>query len=290
MPVPTGPRQFHHGDFDVVQLVEAKADHHVSVCLPARDEESTVGPIVATVRRQLVERWPLVDEVLVVDDSSTDGTARAAADAGARVVAAADVLPDHGGGPGKGDALWKSLHVCKGDLVVWCDADVRGFSARFVTGLLGPLLLHQQVGFVKARYDRPVAPGATEGGGRVTELVARPVISLLFPALTGFAQPLAGECAGRREVFEQVPFVRGYGVDIALLLDVVERFGLASVAQVDLGVRLHRNRPLGQLSEAATSVLHAALTRAGVEVADPPGVEVGERPPLVEVAAYRQRP
>jgi glucosyl-3-phosphoglycerate synthase len=290
VPARPGPRECHHDDFEVVRLVEVKGDHHVSVCLPARDEEATVGRIVAAVRRELVESWPLVDEVVVVDDGSGDRTARAAADAGARVVAAADVLPEWGAGPGKGDAMWKSLHVCKGDVVVWCDADVRNFSARFVTGLLGPLLLHDGIGFVKARYARPLAAGATEGGGRVTELVARPAISLLFPELAGFAQPLAGECAGRREVLERVPFARGYGVDVALLLDVVARFGVASVAQVDLGARLHRNRPLAQLAEAATAVLHAALTRAGVDVADPPGIEVGERPPLVDVAAYRQRP
>jgi len=182
----------------------------VSVCLPARDEEATVGPIVATIVRELVEGMGVVDEVVVVDDGSTDATAAVAAAAGAVVVAAGDVLAGVGPGTGKGEALWKSLYVATGDVLVFCDADLRDFDPAFVTGLIGPLALRGDVGFVKGFYERPV------GGGRVTELVARPMIGLFFPELAAIRQPLGGEFAARREVLERVPFVQGYGVDLAL--------------------------------------------------------------------------
>lgn len=291
-------RTWDHREFSPERLLEAKAEHHVSVCLPARDEAATIGPIVSSIHSELVERWHLVDEVLVIDDGSADGTAVAAADAGARVVTAAEVLPNLGAGTGKGEALWKSLHASKGDLLVFCDADVRDFSDHFVVGLLGPLLLDPRAGFVKGYYRRPV-DSADGRGGRVTELVARPLVALLFPELASIVQPLAGEFAARREVLEQVPFVGGYGVDLGLLIDVASRFGLHSLAQVDLGSRVHRNRPLDQLAPQALAVLHAALRRAGVDLAASdsvamslPGdrleVELSERPPMVDVPAYRQ--
>ncbi len=252
----------------------------VSVCLPARDEEATVGPIVAAIVRELVERRGVVDEVVVVDDGSTDGTAAAAAAAGAMVVAAADVLPGQGPGTGKGEALWKALHVATGDIVVFIDADLRDFDPAFVTGLLRPFA-DPGIGYVKGFYERP------DGGGRVTELVARPMIGLFFPELAHIRQPLGGEFAGRREVLEQVPFVQGYGVDLGLLVDVAARFGVESIAQADLGVRNHRNRPLDELAVQATSVLRVALLRAGVE--DRVGWcagDVAQRPPIVEVEEY----
>ncbi|MDQ6909385.1 MAG: glucosyl-3-phosphoglycerate synthase [Actinomycetota bacterium] len=291
-------RSWDHRDLDAACLAGAKSDHHVSVCLPARDEAETVGPIVAAIREGLIDRWQLVDEVLVIDDGSSDRTAVVAADAGARVVLAADVLPDYGPGDGKGEALWKSVHAAKGDLLVFCDADVRNFSDRFIVGLLGPLLLDPTTGFVKGYYRRPV-DGGDGGGGRVTELVARPLISLLFPQLTSIVQPLAGEFAARRAVLEQVPFAGGYGVDLGLLIDVATRFGVESIAQVDLGSRVHRNRPLDQLAPQALAVLHAALRRAGVDLPTErsvalalPGelvdVALSERPAMVGVAAYRQ--
>jgi len=291
---------FHHGDFGAADLLEAKAGRTISVCLPARDEEATVGAIVSTLRRQLVERIPLVDEVLVVDDRSTDTTAQVAADAGARVVSTVDLLPECGPGGGKGDALWKSLFASTGDLVVWCDADVRNFGPRFVVGLLGPLLTRSDVVFSKGYYERPL-DGAAVGGGRVTELVARPLISLLFPQLASIVQPLAGEYAGRRDVLEELPFVEGYGVDLALLVDAARRHGTRAIAQVDLGVRVHRNRPVDELAPQAMAILQTALDRAGVERRrewssllvrpglDPVEVGVAERPPLVDIPAYRAR-
>jgi len=291
-------RTFTCADFPVDRLLEAKRGRPVSVVLPARNEAPTIGPIVAAIRKHLMKRRALVDEIVVVDDDSTDGTAARAAAAGATVVRAADVLPELGPGTGKGDALWKSLHVTQGELIAFCDADVRNFGAHFVTGLLGPLLLADDVGFVKGFYERPL-DGVRGQGGRVTELVARPLISLYFPALAAVVQPLAGEYAGRREVLESVPFVQSYGVDLGLLIDVVDRIGLASVAQVDLGVRVHRNRPLDELGPQAMAVTHTALSRAGVTIpkpvpplvrptSPPTPVEVGERPPMLEVPAYRQ--
>jgi len=283
-----------------VGLVAAKAGTTVSVCIPARNEETTVGAIVATIRSELVDGLGLVDEIVVVDDHSSDRTATEATGAGARVVRAEDVLADHGQGHGKGEALWKSLYASVGDVVVWCDADVQDFSPRFVTGLLGPLLTDPSLAFVKGFYERPV-DGQVRGGGRVTELVARPVLTLLFPHLAGVVQPLSGEYGGRREVLEQVSFVEGYGVDIALLIDIAERFGVRRLAQVDLGQRIHRNRPLHELSPMAAQVLQAALRRAAPGLVPdrawlkPPELDAieivyRERPPLASLAEYRLRP
>lgn len=294
-------RTLQYRAFDAATLAAAKRARQlsVSVCLPARDEAGTVSRIVTNIRQHLVESHGLVDEILVIDDGSRDDTMAVAARAGARVVAAADVLVECGPGQGKGEALWKSLHAAVGDLVLWCDADIANFGPRFVTGLLGPLLGSEEVGFVKGFYERPL-DGRPGQGGRVTELVARPLISTLFPHLSSVVQPLSGEYGGRREVLERVPFVQGYGVDLALLVDVASAIGLGGMAQVDLGVRVHRNRPLEELGPQAMAILQTALDRAGIarrpewsQVLIRPGLEpvaVGpcERPPMIEIPAYRR--
>jgi glucosyl-3-phosphoglycerate synthase len=288
----------------LTSLVDAKArqGHTVSVCLPARDEEATVGRVVATVRRSLVERLRLVDEIVVMDDGSTDATGDAARAEGAHVFRVDELLPQLPPGSGKGNAMWKSLYVCRGDLLCWVDADIRNFRADFVARLLAPLLGDPDIGMVKGFYRRPL-DGEPTGGGRVTELMARPVLSYLFPLLTRFVQPLAGEYAARRSILETVPFVEGWGVEIGLLLDVVHRFGIQSVTQVDLGVRAHRNRPLDQLGPQALAILATALRRAGLDACDPPfaaelvrydddlapervPVVVRERPPMNTVPEY----
>ena len=293
-------------DPTVDELVAAKdrTGTTISVCLPARNEEATVGAIVANVRRNLVDHAPLVDEVIVMDDGSEDATAEAAAWEGARVFAVEDVLPDLPRGSGKGNVLWKSLYVCEGDVIVWLDADVRNFGPHFVTRLVGPLLADPRVGFVKGFYQRPLHGEAT-GGGRVTELMARPLISSLFPHLAGFVQPLSGEYAGRRTLLETVPFVEGWGVEIGLLIDLVANFGIDAIAQADLDVREHRNRTLEDLGPQAMAILVTGLRRAGVPVdkrlaelvrydaldqhQERVDVEIRERPAIVGLPAYRQK-
>ena len=217
-------RAFDVERLDARALVDAKRGQRVSVCLPARNEEATVGAIVETIRTDLVDLLGLVDEVVVVDDHSSDATAAIAASAGARVVDASKVLREHGHGHGKGEAMWKSLYEANGDLIVWCDADIRDFDSRFVVGLVGPLLLHPELQFVKGFYERPVNGPA--GGGRVTELVARPLLSMFFPELTGVVQPLAGEYAMRRSLAERLPFIVGYGVDVGILIDTFRSRGI----------------------------------------------------------------
>ena len=253
-------RTFHHGDFPVGLVLEAKArtGHTVSVCIPARDEGSTVGSVVrAVVQPFLAEHGGngLVDEVIVFDDGSTDDTALQAEEAGARVVSGP------GGPGGKGQAMAAALAAAGGDVVAYLDADVANTAPAFVTGLLGPLLTTDDVALVKGFYTRPLHDDPT-GGGRVTELVARPVLELLFPELSDVRQPLAGETAAHRWVFEKVGFADGYGVELGLLIDVANVLGAERLAQVDLGERIHRNRPLHELRPQAVDVLQAALARA----------------------------
>ncbi|HET6949031.1 MAG TPA: glucosyl-3-phosphoglycerate synthase [Acidimicrobiales bacterium] len=275
----------HYRDVPLRAMVAAKRDQGlvVSVCIPAHNEEDTVAKVVTRIRRYLVDRLALVDEVLVLDDHSVDGTAKVAAAAGARVVQARDVLADVAGGGGKGEALWRSLYVARGDIVLWCDADITDFGSRFVVGLLGPLLVDPAVSFVKGFYERPVADGSS--GGRTTELMARPVLATLFPHLSTIMQPLSGEFGGRRTLLEQLPFVRGYGVDIGLLIDTAEAVGPHGIVQVDLGTRVHRNRPLDELGPQALTVLQTALDRAGVRAANPATLLRPAHPPLVRAFA-----
>ena len=245
---------FGHAEFDPRRLLEAKAAAGESVCvfIPARDEAGTVGAIVSSIRSALCEACALVDEIVVVDDGSRDATAARAEEAGAVVL--------EGPGLGKGEAM--RLAAGRADLVVFLDADVENFGPHFVSGLLGPLLGAPGVVLVKGRYERAL-DGASGGGGRVTELVAKPVISLLFPWLAGVDQPLAGETAVRGCVLDELELAGGYGVEMGLLLDVPSRYGTGAIAQVDLGSRRHRNRPLAELAPQAREVLATALSRAG---------------------------
>ena len=259
-------RTFRGSDYTAEHSAAAKAGRRISLVLPAHNEEATVGVMVAAIREALIERVPLLDELVVIDSDSTDRTAQVAADAGATVHAQADILPEHGHRPGKGEALWKSLAVTSGHLVGFVDADLHDFDPQLVVGLFGPLLT-TETAFVKGCYERPlsvvggVLPG---GGGRVTELVTRPLLALHWPELTGFVQPLAGEYAGRREVLESVPFAGGYGVEIGLLIDLLEAYGLDALAQVDLSVRKHRNAPDSALARMAMQIqrtVHERLVR-----------------------------
>lgn len=275
------------------EVLAAKAGRTVSVCIPCHNEAATIGPLVAMMRRELVEGTGVVDELIVLDDRSTDDTATVAAQAGATVVPIADIHANHGVGHGKGNALWASLVASHGDFVVWCDGDVTSVEPYWVGHLLTPLVTDDDVSLVKAMYQRPSGYGS---GGRTTELVARPLLSLFFPELAGLHQPLSGEYAGRRDVLEQIPFVEGWGVEIAILIDIARRCGADSIAQVDLGVREHRNRSLHELSVQAAEVMatvlarrpdgtgldaeHLALTRAdGTAVP----LNLDERPPVAKV-------
>jgi len=290
--------------WDRRRLAAEKGQTRVSVVLPARDEAATVGAIVTALRRELVERVGLIDEIVVIDSGSTDDTARVAHDAGARVVRQDDVLPRLGNVPGKGEALWKSLMVTSGDVVAFIDADLRSFDAQVAVGLVGPLLHDPDVHFVKAFYDRALAQGVTvlpAGGGRVTELVARPLLNMHWPSLAGFIQPLAGEYAARRSLLEAIPFVSGYGVEVGMLVDVLEHVGLDAMAQVDLGVREHRNSSDAALGRMAAQVQLTVLSRlhrqGSVLLTDEPAPlltqfhRVGDRfVPTVTDVGVRERP
>ena len=252
----------------------------ISVVIPARDEQATVGAIVGAVARAFMGEQPLVDELVVMDSDSTDGTAEAAARAGATVHRCRDVAEGSGAHPGKGEALWKSLFVTTGDIVVFLDADLIRWGTHFVTGLLGPLLdPAQETLLVKACYDR-IDDGQAGGGqgGRVTELVARPLLNLWWPQLAGVAQPLAGEWAASRSLLETLPIPVGYGVELAVLIDTAQRRGTDVIAQVDLGERAHRNQPDADLAVMAAELLIVAERRR-VPGSDVPCASPGDRPP-----------
>lgn len=279
----------------------------VSVVLPAKDEEATVGQIVAAIRRDLMAPGaPLVDELVVVDSGSRDGTARVAAAAGATVVPRDAVLPRLPALPGKGEVLWRSLLVTSGEIVCFVDADLREFDSGFVSGIVGPLLTEPGVQLVKAMYDRPLETGGQvvpAGGGRVTELVARPLLNLHWPRLAGFVQPLGGEYAARRSLLERLPFPVGYGVELGMLVDSLALVGLDALGQVDVGVRHHRHQDgaaLGRMAAAIYRTAHTRLARGPLVRPHltqydrtPSGftpstyeVDTVERPPMREVPEY----
>jgi len=258
---------FHASEFsDIRKLVglKEKAGLTVSVGLPALNEEKTIGLVIKRIRGALMERVPLIDQLVVIDSDSTDRTREIAEELGITVVRHSEVLPELGSFQGKGEALWKSLHVLDGDIVAWIDTDISNIQPRFVYGLLGPLLREQRISYVKGFYQRPIRDGdrvTPEGGGRVTELMARPLINLFFPELSGLVQPLAGEYAGRRELLESVPFFSGYAVEVGLLVDILDQAGLSAIGQVDLERRIHRNQPLPNLSQMAFVILQATMRK-----------------------------
>lgn len=288
-----------------ILAAKQRTGQSVSVVLPALNEEETVGDIVAVIRRELMRRAPLVDEIVVVDSGSTDRTSEVAAAAGARVVHRDTILPRLPAAPGKGEVLWRSLLVTGGDIVCFVDADLREFSSDFVTGIVGPLLTEPDVDLVKAMYDRPLA-GAAGQGGRVTELMARPLLNLHWPQLAGFVQPLGGEYAARRSLLERLPFPVGYGVELGMLVDALHLVGLDALAQVDVGVRKHRHQDgqaLGRMAAAIYRTAQLRLARGhlvrpsltqfergehGFEPHTYP-VDTEERPPMIQITEYTTR-
>jgi glucosyl-3-phosphoglycerate synthase len=276
-----------HAEFEPSALA-AERERSVSVCLPARNEARTIGPII----EQLLplRELGLVDQVVVLDDSSDD-TGEIARRLGAEVHHQGDLMPELGEVLGKGDAMWRALPVLRGELICFLDADSERFGAHFACGLLGPLVRRPEIAFVKGFYRRPFRIGSSvfpDGGGRVTELTARPLLNLFYPDLAAIEQPLAGEIAVRRELLERLPFVTGYGVDIALLIDAFDAIGLDGLAQVDLRVRQNAHQPLRELGPMADAVLQAVAVRLQREGRLEPGTlssEPVERPPLLSLRA-----
>jgi glucosyl-3-phosphoglycerate synthase len=297
-------RTWQSPEWTVEELLAAKGDRRVSVVLPALNEQDTVAGVVASV---LPLVGSVLDECVVVDSGSTDRTVAVARAAGARVVAREEVLPDLAPLPGKGEVLWRSLAATDADVLVFLDSDLIDPDPGFVTALLGPMLCVPDVHLVKGFYRRPLRLESAEvgtGGGRVTELLARPLLAALRPDLAGVIQPLGGEYAVSRQFAESVPFAAGYGVEIGLLLDAHSRYGLAGLAQVNLGVRKHRNRSLLQLGVMSRQILGTALARCGVDaddaaaftqfvqvdgewLPDATDVLIADRPPMREVLAAR---
>ena len=313
-----GESNFHHrefGDLDRLVGLKRKQGLTVSLVLPTLNEEETIGTIVSRARRELMERHELVDELLVIDSDSTDRTREVAAAEGARVVVHQQLLSQYGTFEGKGEALWKSLYETSGDIVVWADADVRDWHPRMVYGTVGPLIAEERLQYVKGYYRRPIVEDGVlkeGGGGRVTELVARPLVNLFFPELSGMIQPLSGEYAGRRSLLETIPFFTGYAVEIGHLIDIAERCGLEGLGQVDLERRIHRNQELEGLSRMSFVILQAVMrrleerhkTRLFAEMGSTMklprsghgrlGLEVieladHERPPMITIPEYLER-
>jgi glucosyl-3-phosphoglycerate synthase len=259
---------FHYSEFrDLDRMVQAKQEKNltISLCLPTLNEEATIAKEIVIMKSELMTRHPLLDEIVVIDSGSTDNTRDIAAAYGADVHEASQILPHLPFHQGKGENLWKALYITTGDIIVYLDADIKNIHHRFVYGLLGPLLLRDGLKYAKAFYDRPIAIGKDEirptGGGRVTELVIRPLFSIFFPELTQIIQPLSGEYAGYREIFEKIPFPIGYGVETSIILDIYERWGLDVIAQVDLERRIHRNQDTKALGRMAFVIMKTFLSR-----------------------------
>ncbi|MFP4330312.1 MAG: glucosyl-3-phosphoglycerate synthase [Alkalispirochaetaceae bacterium] len=258
---------FHHSEFrDLRALCDEKEKQGitVSLCIPTLNEESTIGKEVVIFRSELMLRYPLLDEIAVIDSGSTDRTLEVAASFGADTYLAADIIPDLEEKRGKGENLWKAIYQLTGDIIVYIDADIKNIHPRFVYGLVAPLIYRREISYVKAFYDRPLAFSQgvrPSGGGRVTEILIRPLFSLFFPELTAIIQPLSGEYAVRRKVLEEIPFPIGYGVETSHLIDIYTRYGLSAFGQTDLDQRVHRNQPTRSLGKMAFGILQTFLSR-----------------------------
>ena len=309
---------FHADEFSRLRdLVEMKQQQglSISLALPALNEEGTVSRVIRMMKKELMQRAPLLDEIVLIDSNSTDRTREIAAKEDIPVYIHQQLLERLGALNGKGEALWKSLLVTKGDIVIWIDTDIVNIHPRFVYGIIGPLLLNPQVQFVKGFYRRPIRVGMkmqAGGGGRVTELTARPLLNLFYPELSGVIQPLSGEYGGRREALERAPFFSGYGVETGLLIDIYERYGLSAIAQVDLLERIHHNQQLEALSKMSFAIIQTVFRklekrfgRAVLEdvnrsmklirhnskgyFLDVEEIAERERPPMIEVQEYLER-
>jgi glucosyl-3-phosphoglycerate synthase len=308
---------YHHSEFwDLKKLIKAKEKLGltISLCLPTLNEEKTIGKEIIIFKSELVERYPLIDEIAVIDSGSEDNTLKVARNYGADTYLASDILPDLEPKRGKGENLWKAIHQLKGDIIVYVDADISNIHPRFVYGLVAPLIYQKQVKYVKAFYDRPLAFSGSvraSGGGRVTEILVRPLFSLFFPELTAIIQPLSGEYAVRREVLEQIAFPIGYGVETSHLIDVHHKFGLEAFAQTDLDKRVHENKPTISLGKMSFGILQTFIKRAkalGIfekaehetilrqfqvkkdhYVQNQLSIVEEERPPMIEIEEYRKK-
>ena len=309
---------FHAHEFDDIKmLLEKKKQQNVtiSLALPALNEEETVGRVIKTIKTALMDKFPLLDEIVLMDSNSTDRTREIALSLGIPVYIHQQLLPEYGARVGKGEALWKSLLVTKGDILIWIDSDIVNIHPRFVYGVLGPLLTNEKIQFVKGFYQRPLRTGRrvqSTGGGRVTELTARPLLNLFYPELSGIIQPLSGEYGGRRKALEQLTFFSGYGVETGLLIDVFEKFGLNAIAQVDLLERIHHNQPLQALSKMSFLIMQTVLRKLetrfnramleevnktmkiiryqnGSYYLDVQELPELERPPMIEIKEYLEK-
>ncbi|MDR3122290.1 MAG: glucosyl-3-phosphoglycerate synthase [Treponema sp.] len=315
-------KTWHHSRFsDIARLVSLKEQKGLAISLafPTLNEEATIGKEILVMRTELMDRYPLLDEIVVIDSSSKDNTRKVAERFGARVFDSKNILPHLGTYRGKGENLWKSLYVLEGDIIVWVDADISNIAPKFVYGLIGPLLEDDETAYVKAFYERPIRSSggiSSTGGGRVTEILVRPLFSYFYPQLARLIQPLSGEYAGRRSLLERLSFSVGYGVELGHLIDILQLSGIQALAQVDLDLRIHRNQTTAALGKMAFGILNTFMARnkklnaatmlselgdrhIAMEMDDSvegsshrvikTEIPTVERPPIIDIPEYREK-